>query len=158
MGKKGDLLRQQKKQKAVYTFTGEELAIHDKQVALAYLQKCEGIARDMDRKREEEFRRKANEVWDERTRMFQGGDETDNLMAYLRCFFAISCRVLVEQFGWKVPRTRGRNTNLMRFATGLAEEIDRITGDERYDIVKYAREVYDKYGVGFQMEDVDGDD
>lgn len=153
MGKKGDLLRQMKKQQARYTFTGEELEEHDRQVIREHWKKAEGFAAKVDRERDAEFMKRAAAVWDERERMFQSGDSTENLMAYLRCFFAISCRVLIEQFNWKPPRSRGRNTNIMRFAVALTSEIDKITGDQRYDIVKYAREVYDKYGVGFQMED-----
>ena len=155
MGKKGDLLRAMKKQQATYTFTGAELEEHDRRVVLEHLKTAEGWMKEEDRKREQHFREAANRVWDERERQFQTGDGDGDMMAYMRCFFAISCRVLIERFGWKVPRTRGRNTKIMAFADSLAAEINMITSDERQDIVKYAAETYGMYGVGFRMDDAE---
>ena len=149
MGKNGALMRQNKRRGVTRTFTEEELLLHDMQVAKRALE-----IRDAENKKaEREMRSRVTALWNERAEMFQSGSRDDNMLAYMRVLMAIPCRVLIEQFGWKVPRTRGRNTKIMEFANAVAEEIERIREDERVDIVAYARETYDKYGVGFQTEE-----
>ena len=93
MGKKGDLLRAQKAQSRTYTFTQAQLDEHDRQVRMATL----------DRKKEE-LKAYARDVLDkdfeERNKLLCGNveDVTLNVFSML---ISISCKVLVEHFGWK---------------------------------------------------------
>lgn len=159
MGKKGDLLRALKRQQATYTFTGEELEEHDRQVRKAWSES-----------REEAFKKKAYEQiqaykdevlgaidsrWDERSRQFKEGGTEETMGRCVSYVLALSCRVLIEQFGWKPPNTRGRNTKIMKYARALTEEIGEISQDMEMDIVQYAKETEKKYNLSFLPEDAE---
>lgn len=150
MGKNGALLRQQKAQRATYTFTAAQLEEHDRQVRLMTI----------DRKREE-LKAYAHDVlqkdFAERQAMLQGPPEdvTVNVFSLL---ISVSCRVLVEEFHWTPIWKHSTNRNrLHRFACAVRDEIERIVNDERVDIRSYAEEVYDITGVKFEAteEEVD---
>lgn len=158
MGKKGDLLRLAKKQSAHYTFTGEELEKHDRQVIIDWQAK----AFPMLAKRAEEanaaFRddtiRDIDEHWKRRAAEFKSGnweEDSTNLMSYVLC---MCCRVLIEQFGWKPPNKKGRHTKVMKYAEALVAEIGYISKSSKYDIVAYAKETDKLYGLRFAPDDV----
>ena len=146
MGKKGDLLRQQKAQRTTYTFTREQLEEHDRQVRMATI----------DRKRDE-LKSYARDVLDadfaERAKLLEGSatDVTVNVFSML---ISISCRVLVEQFGWKpIWKHSTRRNRLARFVTAVQEETERLVNDELLDIRKYAAEAWDITGVRFEASE-----
>ena len=144
MGKKGDLLRQLKKQQAVYTFTGEELEAHDRQVVAARLEAAKSLAvkeaAEIDRQRELEMREHVDKVWEE------------NAVTLMSYFLALSCRVLVEHFGWKPPGPRGRNVRIMRYGAELVNELNRLTKVSKGALREYAKETKELYGIEFKEE------
>lgn len=146
MGKKGDLLRAQKAQRATYTFTAEQLEEHDRQVRAATLER-----------KKEELRAYARGVLDqdfaERQKLLEGSAE-DVTVTVFSMLISISCRVLVERFGWKPvwKHTSGRN-RLVRFVNAVQEEAERLINDELLDIRKYAAETYEITGVKFEATD-----
>ena len=146
MGKKGELLRQQKAQRATYTFTAAQLEEHDRQVRMATL----------DRKKQE-LKDYARGVLDqdfaERQRLLTG-DAVDVTATVFSMLISISCRVLVERFGWKpIWKHSTRRNRLSRFVTAVQEEAERLINDEMLDIRKYAAEAWDITGVRFEASD-----
>lgn len=151
MGKKGDLLRAQKAQRATYTFTAAQLEEHDRQIRQAVL----------DRKKEE-LRTYARNVLDadfaERQKLLEGSAE-DVTATVFSMLISISCRVLVERFGWKPvwAHSTGRN-RLVRFVRAVQEETERLINDELLDIRKYAAEAWEITGVRFEAGEEDAKD
>jgi len=162
MGKKGDLLRIQKKQRATYTFTGEQLDAHDQMVLKAGADK---IKRDLMEKMEREYAEKEAHIkkviedeWKSREELFKGEDMADNFFLILSLLLATSCRVLIEKFHWKPIPQDGkydRRNRTMRFSDCLIDEINSIVEDEMKDIRTYCDEVYEKYGVRFIRQEAD---
>ena len=140
MGKNGALLRQQKAQRATYTFTREQLEEHDRQIRM------ETINRKKD-----ELKAYARGVLDadfaERQKLLEGSatDVTVNVFCML---ISISCVVLVRDFGWKPIWKHSTSRNrLARFATAVQQETERLVNDELLDIRKYAAKAWDITGV-----------
>lgn len=140
MGKKGDLLRLQKAQRATYTFTAAQLEEHDRQVRMA------AIAR-----KKEELKDYAWNVLEqdftERQKLLEGSTE-DVTLTVFSMLISISCKVLVERFGWKPIWKHSTSRNrLSRFVVAVQEEAERLVNDELLDIRKYAAEAWDITGV-----------
>ena len=158
MGRKGDLLRAAKAQASTYTFTRAQLEAHDEAVKAEYrksiMERVKAEAAEIDRQRDERFREKAEALWAERRDEFQTGSEMGDLQTAVAWMLAVSVRVLVERFGW-VPIRNGHRTRLRRFAEGVLEELEKIQTDEKKDIIWYARETEDKYGVRFLTKDAE---
>lgn len=146
MGKKGELLRAQKAQRATYTFTREQLEEHDRQVQKAAIQ----------RKRED-LKDYARDILDrdfaERQKLLDGSVE-DVTLTVFSMLISISCRVLVEKFKWKpIWKHSTRRNRLARFVTAVQEEAERLVNDELLDIRKYAAEAWDITGVRLEATD-----
>lgn len=146
MGKKGDLLRAKKAQTATYTFTAAQLAEHDRQVRMATLER-----------KKQELKDYAYNVleqdFNERQKMLEGSTE-DVTLTVFSMLISISCRVLVERFGWKPvwKHTTGRN-RLVRFVDAVQEEAERLINDELLDIRKYVKEAWEITGVRFEANE-----
>lgn len=166
MGKNGAALRERKMQTTTYTFTRAQLEEHDQMVIKARIEK---IRADLYAQMEKDFAQKTEEAnraideeWKRREELFKGDDWSSNFFLMLSFLLAVSSRVLVEQFGWApLPKDRLYNHRyrLVRFGDAVAEEISGICNDEMKDIRRYCDEVYDLYGVKFQLEeegDTDG--
>lgn len=144
MGKKGDLLRAQKAQKAVYTFTGEQLRKRDE--AMRQVWKAEN-ERENERY-SKELNDHINKVWDIRRAEFNSGfadQDRDLLLSYL---LSVSCRVLIENFGWKPIGPR--RTKTRTFAEKVLEEINKIA-ERGVGVDGYADETDKLYGIQFVM-------
>lgn len=140
MGKKGDLLRLQKAQRATYTFTAAQLEEHDRQVRTAAIER-----------KKQELEKYAWNVLEkdftERQKMLEGSTE-DVTLTVFSMLISISCRVLVERFGWKPIWAHSTKRNrLSRFVVAVQEEAERLVNDELLDIRKYAAEAWDITGV-----------
>lgn len=155
MGKKGDLLRKLKKQKATYTFTGEELEARDRDI---YRKARESMLPELKQKVLEYEKQSLKEqhadldaYWKEKHAQFkEGGTESTmaNTMAYT---MALCCRVLIEQFGWKPPGPRGRNPKIIKLAEALLEKVGYIRRSSETDLVKYYEETKELYGIEFPI-------
>lgn len=162
MGKKGELLRLQKKQRATYTFTGEQLEAHDQAIVAARADKIKrDLMEQMEKEyaaREEHVKKVIEEEWKSREELFRGEDMADNFFLILSLLLATSCRVLIEKFHWKpIPKDGkyDRRNRTMRFSDYLIDEINAIVEDETKDIRRYCDEVYEEYGVKFIQQEVD---
>lgn len=143
MGKNGQLLRQQKAQRTVYSFTREQLEAHDRQVAM-----------DAINRKKEDLRAYAKDVLDkdfaERAKLLEGSTEdiTFNVFSML---ISISTVVLVRDFGWKpIWKHSTRRNRLSRFVTAITKEAEMIINDELLDIRTYAAKAWDITGVRFE--------
>lgn len=152
MGKKGDALRAARAQKATYTFTAAQLEAHDKEVRM----------RTLERKKDE-LKAYAREIlekdFDEREKLLIG-DATDVTINVFSMLISISCKVLVEHFGWKPIWKHSTSRNrLSRFVLAVQQETEELLNDEMLDIRKYAMDAYDITGVMFEAdpEDEGGD-
>ena len=162
MGKKGETLRLQKKQRATYTFTGEQLEAHDQAIVAARADKIKrDLVEQMEKEyaaREEHVKKVIEEEWKSREELFRGEDMADNFFLILSLLLATSCRVLIEKFHWKpIPKDGkyDRRNRTMRFSDYLIDEINSIVEDETKDIRRYCDEVYEEYGVKFIQQEVD---
>lgn len=137
MGKSGSRLRQEGKRSATYTFTGEQLEAHDRAVIEAYKK-----SREIELKREEaENDRHISNAWKE------------NASAVMSFWLAISCRVLIEQFGWKPPRfTNARKTRLERYGIALVDKINELSHNPR-GFRQYSEETREVYGIEFHLDE-----
>lgn len=151
MGKKGDLLRQQKAQRATYTFTAQQLEEHDRQIRMAAIQR-----------KKEELKDYARGVLDadfaERQKLLEGSAEDVTLNVF-SMLISISCVVLVRDFGWKPiwKHTTSRN-RLARFVTAVQAEAERLVNDELLDIRKYVEWAWDLTGVRLEATEEDGNE
>lgn len=148
MGKKGDLLRQQKAQRATYTFTAQQLEEHDRQIRMAAIQR-----------KKEELKDYARGVLDadfaERQKLLEGSAEDVTLNVF-SMLISISCVVLVRDFGWRPiwKHTTSRN-RLARFVTAVQAEAERLVNDELLDIRKYVEWAWDLTGVRLEATQED---
>lgn len=152
MGKTGDLLRAAKDQKKTFTFTKAQLEEHDRQLFREKWKQYERLAKkeaeEIDKKREEDLRERVNKAWDE------------NAVMLLQYTMAISCRVLIEKFGWKpIPKIlRGPEMRIAKFANALTEEIDRIYRVDRINMQQYSEDTKKLYNLSFKVNTEGTDD
>lgn len=161
MGRKGDLLREQKTKRVVYTFTAEQLRARDEAMKAAWRKdaaaRMTDHARELEEKIERDVRQRTNELWNDREARFRTGYRMGDALAMASAMMSVTIKVLIEDFKWKpIPdRPRGRKTRIQRFAEAVTEEMNRISTDDDIDIIRFASEIEDKYGVSFMMEDDD---
>lgn len=150
MGKKGELLRQQKAQRATYTFTAAQLEAHDRQVRAAAIER-----KKLDL---EEYAHKVIEKdFNERQKLLEGSAEDVTLNVF-SMLISISCRVLVERFGWApIWKHSTRRNRLSRFVVAVQEEAERLVNDELLDIRKYSAEAWDITGVRLEASEEDNE-
>lgn len=141
MGKKGDALRAAKAARVTRTFTEEQLRARDQQIIKDYMERHELLLQkerdDKERERIEHFTEHATELWQ------------DNALTLISYFYAMACRVLVEEFGWPVPHSNRQNLRLIRYGEALANEIERVTHTEKKALKDYAEETKELYGIEF---------
>ena len=146
MGKKGDLLRAQKAQTRTYTFTAAQLEEHDRQVRMMTL-----------KRKQDELKAYARDVLDkdfEERQKLLTGDATDVTLNVFSMLISISCKVLVEQFGWKpIWKHSTMRNRLARFVVAVQQETEQLVNDELLDIRSYAKKAYDITGVAFEPGD-----
>lgn len=162
MGKKGQLLREQKKKTVTYTFTAEQLQEHDKLVIKEHeahlISKVQPNVEAVWAEREKEVKKIIQDEWADRAREFQQNGQGENFLNLLQYLLAVPARVLIESFHWKpIPKDGkyDRRNRTMRFADLVAEEIGKISADEMMDVRRYSAETYELYGVRFDAAEVD---
>lgn len=160
MGKKGDLLRQQKKENTKYTFTAAQLEAHDQ--FILQQKKAEIMAetqKRIDAQYEEqkiELEKMVREEWDARAKEFSTEDRESDFFNLLQYLLAVPARVLIERFRWKpIPKDGryDRRNHMTKFGECIIDEINKIQHDEMGDIRTYCQETYELYGVKFERGD-----
>lgn len=150
MGRKGDALRAAKMARVTRTFTEEQLRLHDQQVKREAILMYQQELKRHTREQYNELNDRIRVEWEQRAKEFASDDLNNNFMNAVAYMFAIPCRVLIEQFGWKPVRYANcPQTRTEKLAVAMIEELNRITENEKKDIRTYARETFDKYGLKF---------
>ena len=148
MGKTGALLRMRKDETKTITFTQGQLKQHDAAVAQAAIKQR---SRELEEEAERQVRAQIGDMIPDKFDEF-----FYNTFQYLA---AVSVRVLVEHFGWSPITNSNSKTGddkryrIVQFVHYLEDEIIRI--QKTGDIKGYAKEVAEKYGIGFIAEDAD---
>ena len=156
MGKSGAKIRADKGKTKTYCLTREQLEACERAAVEAYKKQEEQLraVKVMDAVREEferkeaEFKQTQREYYQQLQEEFFSGDFNENFLNFMSYFFSISCRVLVEQFGWK-PIKPHRTTRTERYASALAREMDMIIEDPNMNVQTYAEEADRLYGFRF---------
>lgn len=128
MGKKGDLLRAQKRATTTYSFTLEQLVKHDYDVE------------------QRTAKRVRKEMRTERDKQ---------LLQIFSLLISMPMVVLVEHFGWAPPYI-GRNSHRyksVRFGDLMVEEIDKVFGNGKTapDWLAYNERAKELYGIEFKV-------
>jgi len=158
MGKNGALMRANKQQNTVYTFTREQLAAHD---AMVIKERKKQIVSDMLNKADEinqELSDSIHKEWESREKLFSDKGLDANLVQVIALLVGISARTLVEDFGWEpLPKDGNyrKSRKLARFCQAIADRVANICDDENTDIRTYNAETYDLYGVKFEVEEAE---
>lgn len=162
MGKKGDLLRLQKKQKTTYTFTREQLEARDRAVEEDYKRRYDERLRAAFKAEEDRVNAEIAQEWKRREEIFGnhgGNDSVYNLMALT---IAVPIEVLVDEFGWKPLPPEGHkvhpHSRLARFVIRCEEILNDISEDENKDIRTYCEDVWQRTGVRLSITEDDGHD
>ena len=165
-GKNGKLLREQKRQNTVYTFTREQLIAHDNEVVRARIATLEAVLADREAKHREEmeqvyaeYNKKMQEAinaeWKARKAAFMTEDFESNMLEFVRIAVMIPLRILVEKFGWKkVPenaKTGDGRYRLVKLHDYIAETLNALTADDLQDIRAYAAEAEKVTGIYFEL-------
>jgi hypothetical protein len=153
VGKKGMLLREQKRINAARMYTPAEIEQIKRQAVAEDRAAMEKI-REMQRAAEgEAIQNLMNKEWKEREQAMRGADDEESFQKVLALMMHIPVTVLCEKFRWKPIEDESDNRNhLKKFTDAIAAEVDRICSDEYMDIRKYAEECYKKYGVKFEVK------
>ena len=66
---------------------------------------------------------------------------------------AVPTRILCENFGWKPITDESDNrSRLKRFTEMVVSEVNRICEDDTVDIRTYGEEVFEKFGVRYEIQ------
>ena len=136
MGKSGDRLRAAKGEVKI-TMTRAELEARDRR-----------IAQETIRQREQTLKRYVDARAEEAMKEYFTDERELDTCKVLLYALSISCKVLIEKFGWSPIRERMDNRmQIIRFCLAVEDELAEI---EKFgDLKTYSHEVYKKYGVGF---------
>lgn len=138
--------RQQKDREKVYTLTRAQL---DEVRRQAVEEKKKEIGEKMMR----EAREMVEKEWAEREKMFTGVDEEERMKKILCLLMAVPVKVLCEKFRWQPVRDENdHRSRLMQFCEAVVKETNKICEDENADVRKIDQEVYEKYGVRYELK------
>lgn len=156
MGKKGEMLRLQKKQRATYTFTGEQLEAHDSAVIADFRRRYEEDLRSRAQAEEARINAMIDDEWKRREEIFtdQGGNES--IFNLLSMTLAVPVAVLMDEFGWRpLPEKQKMHPRawLARFVVCCEEILNEIAEDENKDIREYCMAVWDRSNVKLEYRE-----
>lgn len=166
MGKNGRLLREQKRQNTVYTFTREQLIAHDNEVVKARIATLEAALAEREKQHRAEMetvyaeydakmKQAINEEWKQRKAAFMSEDFESNMLEFVRIAVMIPLRILVEKFGWKkVPENAKKSDGryrIIKMHDYIAETLNALTADDLQDIRAYAAEAEKVTGIYFEL-------
>lgn len=153
MGKSGEALRDKKGSRGRF-YTNAEMASHDLAVRQAYRKQCleelerenAKMRKDLQRKVDEANRkiREANEEMESTRQDYQ--------MEMLNLLLCVSCRILIEEFGFpSVKQDKPHPANrTYRFANALVQTMNSFGDGDETEFLRYCEETIDLYGVGFR--------
>ena len=94
--------------------------------------------------------------WAERKAALTGETEEERILKVLALLMSVPAKILCEKFHWKPVRDENdRRSRLLKFSEAVTQEVNRICSDETLDIRKIQDEVWEKYGVRYEVRDDD---
>lgn len=135
------------KKPVTYQYTLEQIEEIKRKAVLEKREEMKAaIAREIDEMVQKE--------WAEREAALTGETEEERVMQVLALLMSVPAKILCEKFRWKpVKDENDRRSKLLQFSEAVAEEVNRICSDETMDIRKIQDEVYEKYGVRYEVRD-----
>lgn len=92
-----------------------------------------------------EIEKKIDAEWEEREQVLSGETDNERMLKVLALLMSVPAKVLCEKFKWKpITDENDRRSRLLQFSEAVAEEVNRICGDEMTDIRTVAEEAYKK--------------
>lgn len=139
-------MEKQARKEPVYTLTQSQIDTIKRDAILAKREELKAsIAKEMDKHIEKE--------WAVRLEAMSGETEEERMLKVLCLLLAVPTKILCEKFHWKpITDENDRRSRLMQFTEAVVEEVNRICGDEELDIRKISQEVYEKYGVQYEVK------
>lgn len=96
--------------------------------------------------------------WKRREDLLNSQNDEERVLEVLSLLMSVPARILVDKFHWLPVRDENdRRSKLLQFSEAVVAEVNRICGDEKADIERYAAETYEICGVKYTVED-DGKD
>lgn len=94
--------------------------------------------------------------WAEREAALAGETEEERILKVLALLMSIPAKVLCEKFRWKPVRDENdHRSKLLQFSEAVVKEVNEICSSEVLDIRKIQEEVWEKYGVRYEVKDDD---
>lgn len=91
--------------------------------------------------------------WEERAKVLKGETTEETMQIVLCLLMAVPTRILCENFGWKPITDESDNrSRLKRFTEMVVSEVNRICEDDTVDIRTYGEEVFEKFGVRYEIQ------
>lgn len=145
MSNSGKLLRMNKKQTKTITFTQAQLEQHDIQVARETIERRQAELKHFIDKRAEEVQK---QYFNPENKLIE-----EKIICYV---LAVSCKVLIEQFGWTpIKRRVDGRMRIVRLVDGIKAELKEVV---KYGGFKpYSDYVKDRYGVEWKDYESEGE-
>lgn len=148
MGKKGQALRAAKAQKTI-SFTWQELEEHDAKVRREFLSLGEKQLDKINIQKQKEIMEELDADWERKAKIFCTGDKREDTEAIFRNLMFLSAQILIEDFGWVVPKRQLKTSKILRFVSAMNERINDISRDDSKDLLLCNEIFTDKYGIEF---------
>lgn len=104
--------------------------------------------------KEKAINKAIDEEWKRREALFSDGDAAERMERVLGLLLTVPVRILCEKFRWQPVRDENdRRSKLLRFSEAVVAEVNRICGDDHEDVRAYSQDVYEKYGVKYEMQE-----
>lgn len=92
--------------------------------------------------------------WAEREAALTGETEAERVKKVLALLMSVPAKILCEKFHWRaIQGEDDKRSRLLQFSEAVAREVNRICDDTSADIRKIQEEVYEKYGVKYEVRD-----
>ena len=125
------------------------------------LEQIEMIKMQAVQERKEEFKasvvkeidERIRREWAEREAALTAETDEEHILKVLALLMSVPAKILCEKFHWKPVRDENdHRSKLLQFSEAVAREVNHICDDENMDIRQVQREVYEKYGVRYEVK------
>ena len=114
--------------------------------------------KDLERKEElkasisREIDERIQKEWAAREAALTGETDEEQILKVLCLLLAVPAKVLCEKFRWKpIEDENDRKSRLLQFSEAVVKEVNRTFENDNVDIRAIGEEVYEKYGVRFEV-------
>ena len=129
----------------VYTLTQTQINEIRRQAVLERKEELKAsISREIDERIQKE--------WAAREEALTGETDEEQILKVLCLLLAVPAKVLCEKFRWKpIEDENDRRSRFLQFSEAVVKEVNRTFENDNVDIRAIGEEVYEKYGVRFEV-------